>query len=108
LSWAFIISGAILGYVLSQYVRKLSRYTHTAHILISSLAAGLYLVSFGVGFLSTKALLFIPILIISVLVPCIMNDIGVPTLIVSASSRSDENKSKMLEELHAEHHGHKH
>ncbi len=107
LAWTFIISGAFIGYFLSQYVRKLSHYTHTAHILLSSLAAGLYLVSFGVGFLSVKSLLFIPILIISVLIPCVMNDIGVPTLIVSASTRT-EDKGKLLEDLHAEHHGHKH
>ncbi len=107
LAWTFIISGAFIGYILSQYVRKLSRYTHTAHILLSSLAAGLYLVSFGVGFLSIKALLFVPILIISVLIPCVMNDIGVPTLIVSSSTKT-RDKGKMLEDLHAEHHGHKH
>jgi hypothetical protein len=107
LAWSFIISGAIMGYIISQYVRKISIYTHSAHILISSLAAGLYLVSFGVGFLSVKALLFIPILIVSVLIPCVMNDIGVPTLIVGASAKS-EDKGKILEELHTEHHGHKH
>ncbi len=107
LAWTFIISGAVIGYFLSQSVRKLSRYTHTAHILLSSLAAGLYLVSFGAGILSVKALLFIPILIISVLVPCVMNDIGVPTLIVSATIKPDD-KNKMLEELHHEHHGHTH
>ncbi len=108
LSWIFIISGAVIGYFLSQYVRKLSRYTHTAHILLSSLAAGLYLVSFGVRILDIKALLFIPILIISVLIPCVMNDIGVPTLVLSSTTKSNENRSHMLEELHAEHHGHKH
>jgi hypothetical protein len=107
LAWSFIVSGAVIGYFLSQSVRKLSRYTHTAHILLSSLAAGLYLVSYGAGFLSVKALLFIPILIISVLVPCIMNDIGVPTLIVSATTKPGD-KNKMLEELHHEHHGHNH
>ncbi|RPI18525.1 MAG: hypothetical protein EHM58_04940 [Ignavibacteriae bacterium] len=108
LSWTFIITGAVIGYFLSQYVRKLSRYTHTAHILLSSLAAGLYLISFGVGLLSVKALLFIPILIFSVLIPCVMNDIGVPSLIVTASAKSGAKKKQMLEELHAEHHGHDH
>jgi hypothetical protein len=107
LAWSFIISGAVIGYFLTNSVRKLSRYTHTAHILLSSLAAGLYLVSYGAGMLSVKALLFIPILIISVLVPCVMNDIGVPSLIVSASAKTDD-KNKMLEKIHHEHHGHDH
>lgn len=108
LAWSFIISGALIGYFLSQYIRKLSRYTHSAHIFISSLAAGLYLVSYGVGFISLKALLFLPILFVSVLVPCVMNDIGVPSYIVTLASKSGDNKKQMLHDLHAEHHGHEH
>jgi hypothetical protein len=107
-SWTFVVCGALLGYFLSQFVRKLSRYTHTAHILLSSLAAGLYLISFGVNILSLKALLFIPILIASVLIPCVTNDIGVPSFIVSRTGKTEEKKKQMLEDLHAEHHGHGH
>ncbi len=108
ISWVFIISGAVIGYFLSQSVRKLSRYTHGAHILISSLAAGLYLVSFGVSFLSLKALLFIPILIFSVLIPCVTNDVGVPSFMVSLSAKTMDKREEMLEKLHEEHHGHGH
>ena len=108
ISWTFIISGAFIGYFLSQYIRKLSTYTHSAHILLSSLAAGLYLISYGVNMLSIKALFFIPILVVSVLLPCVLNDIGVPSMIVSFSARSKEKKRAMLESLHKEHHGHKH
>lgn len=108
LAWTFIISGAIIGYFLSQSVRKLSRYTHGIHILFSSLAAGLYLVSFGVDIISLKALLFIPILIFSVLVPCVTNDVGVPSFLVSLSAKTKEKKEEMLDKLHTEHHGHQH
>lgn len=108
LAWTFIITGAFIGYFLSQSVRKLSRYTHGIHILFSSLAAGLYLVSFGVDILSLKALLFIPILVFSVLIPCVTNDIGVPSFIVTLSAKSKEKKEEMLSKLHSEHHGHKH
>ena len=107
-SWIFIITGAFIGYFLSRSVRKLSRYTHGAHILISSLAAGLYLIAFGVNILSLKALLFVPILIFSVLIPCVTNDVGVPSFIVSVSSKSKEKKEEMLEKIHEEHHGHTH
>ena len=108
ISWIFIISGAVIGYFLSQSVRKLSRYTHGMHILLSSLAAGLYLVSFGVNILSLKALLFIPILVFSVLIPCVTNDVGVPSFIVSLSVKAKEAKEEMLNKLHSEHHGHGH
>lgn len=108
LSWIFIFGGALSGYFLSSYVRKLSRYTHSAHIFLSSLAAGMYLITFGVSLLSIKALIFVPILIISVLIPCVMNDIGVPSYIVSLTKKSESVKKKILESLHKEHHGHKH
>jgi len=108
LAWSFIISGALIGYFLSQYVRKLSRFTHTVHILLSSLAAGMYLITYGVGFLSLKALIFIPILIVSVLIPCVMNDIGIPSYIVSMLHKNENEKQKILDEIHAEHHAHHH
>lgn len=108
ISWVFIVAGAVIGFFLSQSVRKLSRYTHGIHILLSSLAAGLYLVSFGVNILSLKALLFLPILIFSVLVPCVTNDVGVPSFLVSLSVKTREKKDEMLDKLHAEHHGHEH
>jgi hypothetical protein len=107
-AWSFIIGGAFIGYFLSQYVRKLSRYTHTAHILLSSLAAGMYLITYGVAFLSLKALVFIPILIVSVLVPCVMNDIGIPSYIVSMLGKNKKEKKEILDSIHAEHHDHHH
>ena len=108
LSWTFIFAGAFIGFFLSKYARKLSAYTHSAHIFLSSLAAGLYLISYGVNVLSVKALLFIPILIVSVLIPCVVNDIGVPSMIVSASFKSEAKRKQALESLHEVHHGHKH
>jgi hypothetical protein len=68
----------------------------------------LYLVSFGVDILSLKTLLFIPILIFSVLIPCVTNDVGVPSFIVSLIVKAKEAKEEMLDKLHSEHHGHGH
>lgn len=107
-AWSFVISGALIGFFLSDRVKKLSRYTHGAHILLSSLAAGMYLVAYGVGLLSLKALIFLPILIISVLVPCVLNDIGVPSYIVTLTSKTGKARKEMLDEIHSEHHGHHH
>lgn len=108
LAWSFVISGALIGFLLSGGVKKLSRFTHGAHILLSSLAAGMYLVTYGVSFFSLKAFAFLPILIISVLIPCVMNDIGVPSFIVSASAAPGEDKKKLLDEIHHAHHDHHH
>lgn len=107
LAWIFIFSGAVIGYLLSVYVRKLSRFTHTIHILLSSVAASLYLISYGVNFLSLKAIFFIPILIVSVLVPCVFNDVGVPSYLVSFRKESI-SETEFLDSLHSEHHDHHH
>ncbi len=108
ISWIFIISGAVIGFMLSRSVRKLSRYTHGLHIFLSSTAAGLYLVTYGVGFISVKALLFIPILLVSVLIPCVLNDIGVPTYIVNLNLPAGIKRDELLDEIHSEHHHHHH
>jgi len=107
-AWSFIIGGALLGFLLSSSLRKLSRFTHGLHILLSSTAAGMYLITYGVEVISIKALIFLPILIISVLVPCVMNDIGVPSYIVSVNAGSKQDKRKLLDEIHHEHHDHHH
>jgi hypothetical protein len=107
-SWSFIISGAVIGFILSPSVTKLSRFTHGLHIFLSSTAAGLYLVTYGVEAFSIKTLLFIPIILVSVLVPCVMNDIGVPSYIVSFNPQAGINKKELLDEIHHEHHDHHH
>jgi hypothetical protein len=106
-SWSFIIVGAVLGYALSRFVRRLSRFTHGLHIFLSSTAAGMYLITYGVSVISVKALLFLPILIVSVLIPCVMNDIGVPSYIVSLNADKGDKK-ELLDEIHSEHHDHHH
>lgn len=107
-AWSFIVGGALLGFLLSRSVRKLSRFTHGLHILLSSTAAGMYLITYGVSVISIKALIFLPILVIAVLVPCVMNDIGVPSYIVSMNAGSKANKRELLDEIHHEHHDHHH
>jgi hypothetical protein len=107
-SWSFIIGGAFLGFLLSRSVRKLSKFTHGLHILLSATAAGMYLITYGVDIISIKALLFIPILLVSVLIPCVLNDIGVPSYIVSINAKSAADKKRLLDEIHHEHHDHHH
>lgn len=108
ISWFFIITGAVIGYILSKSVRKLSKFTHGFHILLSSTAAGMYLITYGVDVISYKALLFVPILLFSVLIPCVLNDIGVPSYIVSMNSGTRAERKKLLDEIHHEHHDHHH
>jgi hypothetical protein len=68
----------------------------------------MYLITYGVHVLSFKALIFLPILVVSVLVPCVLNDIGVPSYIVSVNAGSSKDKRRLLDEIHHEHHDHHH
>jgi hypothetical protein len=65
-------------------------------------------VTYGADVFSIKALLFIPILLVSVLIPCVLNDIGVPTYIVSLNLPEGSGRRELLDELHSEHHHHHH
>lgn len=108
ISAIFIISGSFTGYLLSVKIIKLSRYTHSSHILLSSLAAGLYLITYGAGHLSPVSLIFIPIITISVLLPCVANDIAVPLYFVSLNIQSKSEKNMLIDDIHGEHHHHRH
>ncbi|MCX7877506.1 MAG: hypothetical protein N2510_02570 [Ignavibacteria bacterium] len=108
ISVIFIISGALTGYILSMKIIKLSRYTHAAHILLSSFAAGMYLITYGAGDLSLISLVFIPVITLSVLLPCVANDIAVPSYFVSLNLQNNAERQNLTDDIHGEHHNHHH
>ncbi|KKQ32746.1 MAG: hypothetical protein US49_C0006G0197 [candidate division TM6 bacterium GW2011_GWF2_37_49] len=78
----FLIGGMINGWVMSLHCHSQKIFYslgfHFAHILVSSLASLLYLISFGFeGWWSKMGIVFL-YLILAVLLPCIMSDIVVP------------------------------
>lgn len=93
----FLIVGIINGFAMSTHaVSKLARYSvgsHFIHILISSLASLMYLVSHGfVTWQSQMGVLFI-FLLIAVLFPCTLSDVVIPMLFARRSGCSHEKHS---------------
>jgi len=79
----FLVIGILNGYVLSRHfgVFKLfySKGSHFLHIFVSSMAAILYLVSYGFSNWGSYMSFVFVYLILAVLIPCTMADIVIPT-----------------------------
>ena len=77
----FLLLGLLGGLTFEERVTGSSVFSHGAHVFVSSLAALLYLVSFGcTGWLTDIHLIFpvLLVVVIAVWVPCCVSDIVVP------------------------------
>lgn len=78
----FLFAGIINGWIMSMHCHSQKIFYslgfHFAHILVSSIASLLYLISFGFADWSTKMGIVFLYLTLTVLIPCIMSDIVVP------------------------------
>lgn len=87
----FLLAGMLNGWLMSRNnVNKLQSYSfgfHFSHIFVSSMAAVLYLVSFGFYDWWHKMGFVFSYLILAVLIPCTMSDIIMPMLFAKIKSR---------------------
>ena len=75
----FVFSGILVGFVLPP-IQRSTFFSHAIHVLLSSVATMLYLISFGVAdWLKFAALVFL-LLFLAVMVPCCTSDIVFPLL----------------------------
>lgn len=78
---SFTLFGIICGLLLPPVVGS-TTFSHSAHVLLSSMASILYLVSFGlVDWISVAGMVFIYI-VPAVVIPCCISDIVFPLLMV--------------------------
>lgn len=74
----FLLVGLITGFLSPRLIEDSTIYSHSAHILISTMASLVYLISFGLtGWLGHIGWVFL-ILVLVVLVPCCLSDIVFP------------------------------
>lgn len=84
----FVGAGIFLGFIVSRETHKSTIFSHAIHVLISSMASILYLVSFGlVEWMHVAGMVFI-YMVLAVVVPCCTSDIIFPLLL------TDEDKGK--------------
>lgn len=76
----FAVIGVLAGLLIPESIERSTQYSHSAHIFVSSMAAILYLVAFGLtGWIHMIGLVFL-VTVIAVMLPCCTSDIIFPVL----------------------------
>ncbi|UCF79675.1 MAG: hypothetical protein JSW03_05395 [Candidatus Eiseniibacteriota bacterium] len=76
-----VVVGIIAARVLTE--RRSTVFSHSSHVLVSTMASLLYLVSFGFTNWMESILAVLAIVVIAVLIPCCTSDIVFPLLVAS-------------------------
>ena len=85
----FALVGVCAGLFVNRSVEHSTIYSHSAHVLISSMASLLYLISFGVMEWTHMIGGVFMITIIAVMIPCCASDIAFPVLCVHRDCHHD-------------------
>lgn len=86
-AWSAIFIGAFMGIFLSKFFKNITHFTHFTHTFAAAMASIVYLLTFGfTGGDALQIAYLILILLVSVLVPCLLSDIIIPSLVFSESS----------------------
>lgn len=87
----YVLVGLAVGFILSPTTRKGTIFSHSAHVVVSSMASLLYLVSYGLhDWVSVGGLVLI-YMVLAVMLPCCTSDIVFPLLLISEPA----DKAKM-------------
>lgn len=87
LIWPCAALGVATGLFSAAHVRRLTIYSHSGHVFVSSFASALYLMSFGVDNWVKHFGWVLLIVTAAVLVPCTLSDIVLPLLFTSQKRR---------------------
>jgi len=79
----FALVGVLTGFVSSGHIMRATFFSHAAHVLISSAASLLYLVSFGLEHWTHNAGWVFILVVVAVTIPCCFSDIVFPLLAVT-------------------------
>jgi len=83
----FVFFGIFTGLIVPQTIKS-TIFSHTAHVLLSSMASILYLVSFGlVDWISALGMVFV-FTVLAVIIPCCTSDIVFPLLFIQTEESS--------------------
>ncbi len=79
----FTAVGVLTGFLASEHIVRATVFSHTVHVLISSSASLLYLVSYGLrDWIHHAGWVFI-FVVLAVMIPCCFSDIVFPLLVVT-------------------------
>ncbi|HET6441574.1 MAG TPA: hypothetical protein VFH53_04285 [Phycisphaerae bacterium] len=83
----FTLVGIGTGFLAADHIVRATFFSHAAHVLVSSAASLLYLVSFGLGDWFHQAGLVFIFVVLAVTIPCCVSDIVFPLLAVTRDGR---------------------
>ena len=85
----FAVIGVLVGFLVPGAIEKSTEFSHSMHVLVSSMASILYLISFGITeWIGMVGGIFL-ITIIAVMLPCCVSDIAFPLTFI----RTKKHKS---------------
>lgn len=90
LVWPFLLGGVAAGLGLPP-VKASTHFAHGGHVLLSSAASLLYLVSFGAAHWLHYAPAIFFLLFVAVMIPCCASDIAFPLLLSQSTPRTDSD-----------------
>jgi len=79
----FVVVGVVTGIAAAEQIPRVTFFSHSSHVLVSSMASLLYLVSFGLTDWMNHLGAVLPLVVVAVLLPCCTSDIVFPLLFVS-------------------------
>jgi len=90
----FAAMGVIAGLLAADQIPRATFFSHSSHVLVSSMASVLYLVSFGLTDWVQRMGLVLLIVILAVVVPCCTSDILFPLAFTARSSPPAAGRSR--------------
>jgi len=78
LVWPFVFLGVGCGILAEKYVSRSTFYSHSAHVLVASMAGAIYFTGFGQGSWIMLIGWLLLLLIVCVMIPCVLHDIVIP------------------------------
>lgn len=77
----FVFAGILVGLIVPKNSKKITIFSHTGHVLVSSMASIFYLISYGlVDWIHVAGMVFI-FMVLAVIIPCCASDIVFPLLL---------------------------
>ncbi len=78
----FLAIGIVAGFYVAQRIERPTIYSHTFHVILSTMASIFYLISFGIiDWIGRIALVFV-VVTVAVVIPCCLSDIVFPLIFV--------------------------
>ncbi|MBI3096953.1 MAG: hypothetical protein HYY93_01710 [Planctomycetes bacterium] len=100
----FVALGVATGLVAGEFVHRATVFSHSGHVLVSSMASLLYPVSFGISYSVSESGWLLLIVLVAVLIPCCFSDIVFPLLFArgrAPSARYEVDVTPPVEDDHA-------